>query len=670
MQDSSNTTNHLKNQSSPYLLQHASNPVDWFPWGKEAFQKAKLEDKMVFLSIGYSTCHWCHVMAHESFEDNEVANILNSEYVSIKVDREERPDIDEVYMNICQALTGSGGWPLTVIMTADKKPFFTGTYFPKHTLGTRIGLVELLFQISILWKNNRQGLLDQSTKIIEQIKKAKIYTSQEISNTKIIDDGYNYLKTTFDTKYGGFNDQPKFPSPHQLFFLLRYYKYSNDANALNMIETTLKSMYEGGIFDHVGYGFSRYSTDNKWLVPHFEKMLYDNALLIIAYCETYAATKNEIYRDVVSKIIEYIIRDMKSDQGAFYSAQDADSEGSEGKYYVFEYNELEKMFDGNEMEFLKSNYNITKDGNFDGKNILNKISVLKDISKLDSTIIKRLYDYRKKRVPPFLDTKILSSWNGFMIAALSTAGRVLDNKYVEYAIKAEEFIFSQMVDSEYKLYTSYKDLKLSCTGFLPDYANMTWGSIELYETTLDIKYLEHAIKLTQNMIRLFWDEKEMKFFMNEKNDSELPIRPIDEYDGAMPSGNSVAISNIIRLYNFTHDDDLKEIIDNVTKTFAQIAGKAPGAYLHYLSSLLLYTQPHRQVVLTGKNQKNLYHTINKEFMPFTTTIWYKGDKRQKDIIPDLANYILGDDLKAYVCENFICKNPISSEQELIDILFV
>lgn len=669
MKHSKNSVNnHLSSQSSPYLLQHADNPVDWYPWGNEAFEKAIDEDKMIFLSIGYSTCHWCHVMAHESFENTEVASILLRDYVAIKVDREERPDIDEVYMNVCQALTGNGGWPLTVIMSADRKPFFAGTYFPTHTYSQRIGLVELLEQISTLWHNERKSLLDQSKALTEHFIADESNQIQMTSNAKIIELAYSQLRQNFEPKYGGFSAQIKFPTPHNLFFLLRYYRYSNNADALKMVEKTLQSMYDGGIFDHIGYGFSRYSTDNKWLVPHFEKMLYDNALLIMAYCEAYTVTKNEIYRDVAQKIIEYIVDKMTSPDGAFYCALDADSEGIEGKYYVFSYDELEKLLSLDELNFLEKYYNVSKQGNFEGKNILNKIGTSKYIPSIENTVIKKLYQYREKRIPPFLDNKILSSWNGLMIGALSFAGRIIDKKYLEYAKSAAEFIFDNMVDDDFNLYTSFKEKHLSDTGFLPDYSNMVWGLLELYTSTLDTKHLERALNLTKKIIAKFWDEDKAKFFMNEKNSAELPMRPKDDYDGAMPSGNSVTITNFIKLYNLTYDDMIKSILDKSIDSFGSTLENSPSAYLHFVSALLLYTKPHRQIIITGKNQRKLYDNLVCKFTPFTTTILYEGDEAQIDIIPKLRNYNIDDDLKAYVCENFSCLNPITNEQELLDEL--
>ncbi|MCK5130306.1 MAG: thioredoxin domain-containing protein [Clostridiales bacterium] len=663
-----NHTSHLENQTSPYLQQHVYNPVDWYPWGDEAFKKAQDEDKMIFLSIGYSTCHWCHVMAHESFESDEVANILKDNYIAIKVDREERPDIDNVYMNVCQALTGGGGWPLTVIMTAEKKPFFAGTYFPKHTIQNRIGIIEVLMQIATLWNIERKALLEQSAVLMNHFNKMTTSKAQTQSNEFIFDTAYEALKTNFDKTYGGFSVQPKFPTPHNLLFLMRYSVSTGNKNALAMTETTLSSMYEGGIFDHVGYGFSRYATDSRWLIPHFEKMLYDNALLTIAYSEAYTLTGKVRYRDIAQKTLDYLLHDMKSPDGAFYAAQDADSEGVEGKYYVFSYTELAELLDAVELKLLKDTYNVTEHGNFEGNNILNKIGTSDKESTIEKQVIKKLYDYRQKRVPPFLDDKILASWNGLMIAALSTAGQTIDKKYLTYAEETTDFIFTHMVDDDYKLYTSYKDGKRSDSGFLQDYANMIWGLVALYKATRNITHLECAVMLCYKMILLFLDTKTMRFFMNEKDSEELPMRPKDDYDGAMPSGNSVAVMSMITLYNLTHDMKLKGIIDEAIKAFSHNVEKTPTAYMHYVSALLLYNTPHRQVVITGENQSALYEKIIKVFLPHTTVIYVDGSDRQQLLIPDVKNYPESDYLKAYVCEDYVCKYPITDEKVLMKLL--
>ncbi|HEX9062716.1 MAG TPA: thioredoxin domain-containing protein, partial [Clostridia bacterium] len=422
-------TNKLIAEKSPYLLQHAHNPVDWYPWGDEAFERAKREDKPIFLSIGYSTCHWCHVMERESFEDTEVAHLLNQNFVPIKVDREERPDVDNIYMTACQALTGSGGWPLTVFMSPDGKPFFTGTYFPKNDHARRPGLITILEKVSKSWKENKETLLSSGNRIVQELFADTQDEKWDISPDPI-HDAFLFLTRSFDRKYGGFGSAPKFPTPHNLLFLLRYWYNTKNARALEIVETTLESMYKGGIYDHIGHGFSRYSTDNKWLVPHFEKMLYDNALLAIAYTECYHATKKDFYKTIAKEISDYVLRDMTSPDGGFYSAEDADSEGIEGLFYVWTPDEIKEVLGEERGEIFCRNYDITFIGNFEGKSIPNLIKSV--IPQGDSKTIeeckKQLFLAREKRVHPFKDDKILTSWNGLMIAAMSSAGRIFKDE--------------------------------------------------------------------------------------------------------------------------------------------------------------------------------------------------------------------------------------------------
>ena len=465
--------NRLINESSPYLLQHANNPVDWYPWGQEAFEKAKAEDKPVFLSIGYSTCHWCHVMAHESFEDDGVAAVLNAGFVSVKVDREERPDVDEVYMSVCQAMTGSGGWPLTVIMTPEKKPFFAGTYLPRTAAYGRMGLIEILGRVSELWQTDRQVLTEQGKQIATALNaEAKRTPATQMDADAVIAAAQRDMVRAYDARRGGFSHAPKFPMPHYLQFLLCDWARRGDSASLAMVENTLEQMYFGGIFDHVGGGFARYATDSNWLVPHFEKMLYDNAGLLRTYAECYAATGKRIYRDVADKIAAYVLRDMQ-DSGGFYSAEDADSEGVEGKFYVWDYDELKAVLSADDLRFLETHYGVSPRGNFEGKNILTITDApMPDMPRADK-VLKRLYAIRIKRIPPFKDTKISASWNGMMIDALACAGMVLDEKaYIDSALKAADFVMGTMMDAEGLLCGICKDGQCGKHAFLADYANM------------------------------------------------------------------------------------------------------------------------------------------------------------------------------------------------------
>lgn len=668
----SNKTNRLAKQVSPYLLQHANNPVDWYPWGEEAFEKAKGADKPIFLSIGYSTCHWCHVMAHESFESEEVAKLLNSSFISIKVDREERPDIDEVYMNVCQAMTGSGGWPLTIFMTADKKPFYAGTYFPKITMYGRMGITELLSKISKIWKTDRQSLLQNSEKIRSFFTQSENEHNAKLDADKIIEKGYRHIESSFDKQYGGFSHSPKFPTPHYLLFLLKYSKAHKSKDALAMAEQTLDHMYRGGIFDHVGYGFSRYSTDHKWLVPHFEKMLYDNAMLLLTYCECYSATANPKYRDIIIKICTYLLRDMLSPDGGFYSAEDADSQGEEGKFYVFDYQELNSRFSQKEMLFLEEHYGVSKQGNFEGKNILNKISGGAQESELNDSVIAKLYEIRQKRVRPFLDTKISASWNGLMIEALIRAGVILRNlEYIESAKKAADFILQKMMGNS-ELFGIYKDGTRSSTGFLADYANIINALLAVYSATLEIKYLQKANSLAENMIALFWEKQEDRFYMAKKADEELFLRPKDEYDGAMPSGNASAIMCLTKLVNLTGNETFAQTLDSAIAAFADKSNTSPGSHVHFLSSLLIKSQPHRQIVLVSDKDNaqtlNTYQEITRSFLPFSTVIYYDKSSEMQTLFPELKQYKTTAPFAAYICENFACKSPVYSHEDLLNEL--
>jgi uncharacterized protein YyaL (SSP411 family) len=629
-------------------LQHAHNPVDWFPWGKEAFEKAKSEDKPIFLSIGYSTCHWCHVMERESFEDEEVADIINKHFVAIKVDREERPDIDHIYMSVCQALTGSGGWPLTVFMTPEAKPFFAGTYFPKYDRMGMSGLINILQQINKVWHTNREALLEASEKILKAIEKSyndpndnayetydKIYNSGIYD--QIIQDAFSQFSHSFDNKYGGFGSAPKFPTPHNLLFLLRYWYKTKDPFALEMVEKTLESMYKGGIYDHFGFGFSRYSTDRKWLVPHFEKMLYDNALIAIAYLETYQVTKNEKYADICREIFQYILRDMTSPQGGFYSAEDADSEGKEGKFYLWTIDEVKQILgDKDGTRFCKI-YNITSRGNFEGKNIPNLISekLLLDNNETDNIEFKdfikkcreKLFINREKRIHPYKDDKILTSWNGLMIAALSIAGRILrEVKYIAAAEKAVNFIFNNLIRKDGRLLARYHDGDASFPAYVDDYAFLIWGLIELYETTFKPDYLKKALKLNEDLIRFFWDDKNGGLFVYGSDSEKLITRPKEIYDGATPSGNSVSALNFFKLAKLTGQYQLEEKGEQLLKSFIKDIESYPAAHSYSLIALLFARSSSKEIVIVEPDVHN-------------DTFRYINDGKDYDTIDSINTFV-------------------------------
>jgi uncharacterized protein len=681
MKDVHKQSNRLVNEKSPYLLQHAYNPVDWFPWGEEAFDKAKKEDKPIFLSIGYSTCHWCHVMERESFEDNDVAEVLNQKYISIKVDREERPDIDHIYMTFCQAITGHGGWPLTIFMTPEKKPFFAGTYFPKRSKQGHSGLIDLLHKINNMWIKDKIRILQSSSEISKNVEKAVFITNKEEIGKKELQKTFEEFSYFFDSAYGGFGTAPKFPTPHTLSYLLRYWKVTKEKKALTMAEKTLESMYKGGIFDHIGFGFARYATDQKWLVPHFEKMLYDNALLAFVYTEAFQATGRPLYREVAEKIFAYILRDMTFIEGGFYSAEDADSEGVEGKFYVWDTDEVKKVVGEEDGNLYCSYYDIEPWGNFEGKSIPNlintKINDLENNPELTTNlnrIREKLFVYREKRVHPHKDDKILTSWNGLMIAALSYAGRVLDNeKYIVEAKKAVEFIEKKLTREDGRLLARYRDGEAAYIAYLDDYAFLIWGLLELYDAALEPIYLKKAVKLNEEMIRLFWDEINGGLYIYGSDGEQLIVRPKDIYDGALPSGNSVAALNMLKLSKITGDEELKEKAQAQFNAFGGNVKKNPNSYAFFMMALLFNSVPTKEIVIAGNKENEdtraMLEEINKRFLPMSTLVLNNGSeelyetaqfaKKQKKI---------KNSSTAYICDDFSCNEPTAAIEELVALL--
>ena len=575
--------NRLKNETSPYLLQHMNNPVDWWPWCDEAFAKAKAENKPVFLSIGYSTCHWCHVMAHESFEDAEVADVLNRYFVPVKVDKEDRPDIDSVYMSVCLALTGSGGWPMTIIMEHTGKPFFAGTYFPKRYRYGMPGLIELLEGINAQWQTDRQKLLDSAEKITVRLNAQSKKPLNHSDSDKLIKQGVAYFKSAFDRRYGGFGRAPKFPSPHNLLFLLEAYQNLHDRDCLEMAEKTLLSMAKGGIFDHIGFGFSRYSTDAKWLAPHFEKMLYDNALLIMAYTKAYEITRNPVYKTVTEKTILYIKREMTHPEGGFFSAQDADSDGVEGKYYVFTPREIVSTLGESDGQAFCELYDISESGNFEGKNIPNQIG-RPALNDSISRFLPTLYEYRKKRTSLHKDDKILTAWNALMIAALADAFSIFgDESYLEAAKRAAAFIETNLCENG-RVFTSFREGKRSGYGFLDDHAFYVYALLRLYHVTSEMQYLERAKRLAGKVAADFFDDRDGGFYLTGNYGEPLVARPKESYDGAIPSGNSVMTMNLVTLNLLT--GEYEDILDKQASFMISQAADSPAGYSFLLYSLL------------------------------------------------------------------------------------
>ncbi len=591
-------SNRLQYETSPYLLQHKENPVDWYPWCDEAFVRAKAEDKPIFLSIGYSACHWCHMLAHESFEDKEIADILNRYFISINVDKEERPDIDSVYMSVCQAFTGSGGWPTSIFMTADQKPFFAGTYFPKTSRGGMIGFKELLLAISDVWKSDRVSLLEQSDKIIKHLN----YNESKYSNAEIelTHSAVSVYSKIYDEKYGGFGRAPKFPTPHNLLFLLSYYERYKDKSCLQMAEYTLLQMYRGGMFDHIGFGFCRYSTDKKFLVPHFEKMLYDNALLILAYCKAYSVTNNSLYLEIAEKTADYILREMTSEDGGFFSAQDADSEGEEGKYYLFIPDEIMEILGETDGKEFNKYSDITSTGNFEGKSIPNLLNSDPN-NKSFEKFLPKLQQFRKNRYSLHLDDKILTSWNSLMIAAMCELYLVSKNEvYLNAAQKADGFIKKYLCKND-TLFVSFRDGKRGVKGFLDDYASYIFAHLCLYRATLDNSYLIRAKQMCDKVINDFSDNVG-GFYLYGNQSEELILRPKETYDGAIPSGNSLMTYNFVKLYHLTSNDKYKDLAEKQLNFISSKACEYPTNHAMFLVALLEYNEPPMKVTIVADDK--------------------------------------------------------------------
>ena len=648
--------NHLKNQTSPYLLQHADNPVDWYPWSEEAFTKARVEDKPVFLSIGYSTCHWCHVMAHESFEDLEIADILNKYYVSIKVDKEERPDIDSIYMAVCQAFTGSGGWPTSIFMTAEQKPFFAGTYFPKTARYGSIGFKELLLIIHQKWKNERDALVDSADKITAALNQHHVAASQ--AEGTLLDTALRWYEQNFDASFGGFGGAPKFPTPHNLLFLMQQYEKQGNRQALNMAEITLQKMYAGGLFDHIGYGFCRYSTDRYYLVPHFEKMLYDNALLILAYCKAYELTGESFYLEVAKKTASYILDEMTSPKEGFYSAQDADSDGEEGKYYVFTPEEIIELLGQADGTAFCERFGITKTGNFEGKSIPNLLHAKDLTDERFDCFLPTLREYRRGRTRLHTDDKILTAWNALMIAALCRLYRCSrDHRYLEAAKKAQGFIENSLFSQD-TLYVSFRDGKLGEHGFLDDYAGYIFALLSLYDATLEETFLRRAMQLTRETVTQYYDSEHGGFYLSGRDNETLLFRPKECYDGALPSGNSLITYVLVRLNALLPDYSTENILN---KQLAYMAGEAeqyPAGFSMFLMALSDFLEPSLLVTVVSNGE-------DLSDLPFVLP----SDAIVKVLERPLQEYkLLNNETTFYVCRKCSCLPPMNKRQFMMEIL--
>jgi len=682
--------NRLIKEKSPYLLQHAYNPVDWYPWGKEAFERAKTEDKPVFVSIGYSTCHWCHVMEKECFEDTEVAELMNRAFVCIKVDREERPDLDAAYMAVCQAMGRNCGWPLNVIMTPEKNPFFVASYIPKDNRYGSVGMVSLVPQIEELWRTRKSEMESIGMELKEQITAQTQAENQNQPDKTTLDDAYEQLFLRFDQENGGFGRAPKFPSPHNLLFLLRYWNKTKEKNAWTMVEKTLRAMRLGGIFDQVGFGFHRYSTDAQWLVPHFEKMLYDQALLALAYVEAYQASGAAKFKLTAKETLDYVLRELAAAEGGFYSAEDADSEGEEGKFYLWTKKEIEDALSMEDADLAAKLFTVKSEGNFfeppkgfSGKNILHFAAPLEELAA-DSyltmeelidrlgKIRNALFEEREKRVHPSKDDKVLSDWNGLMIAALARTGQVFgEQKYLEAATKTANFILKEMKTSDGKLYHSYAKNERAVSGFLDDYAFIVFGLIELYEAGFDEKYLQNAVDLTKSMIVQFWDNEKGGFFFTEKSADEAVPRLKQTYDGAAPSGNSVAFYNLLRLARLSGEVKFEEYAGKLLKAFSEEVNSQPLGHTFMLLGLEFALGPTFNVVLAGdpadKDTKAMIAALRKIYLPnLTVKMWIL--EKAKSAVPGAVYEKIDGKATAYVCRDQTCMPPTNSVDKLMELL--
>lgn len=691
------TPNFLISEKSPYLLQHAYNPVQWYPWGETAFERAKAENKPIFLSIGYSTCHWCHVMEKESFEYPDVARLMNETFICIKVDREERPDIDSVYMAVCQAITGRGGWPLTIFMTPSKEPFFAATYIPKTSRFGNVGMLDIIPHIANLWAQ-------QQGEILQSARELKAAVSSDVSQSltksrgtelkeKTLHKGYAQLFSSFDHEAGGFGKAPKFPSPHNLTFLLRYWYRTGNIDALTIVTKTLNSMHMGGLYDHIGFGFHRYSTDRNWLVPHFEKMLYDQAMLIIAYTEAFQVTDIEDYRCTAEEIIGYVLRDLCSAKGAFYCAEDADSEGMEGKFYLWKKDEIYEILPTEEADLVCKVYGVSSEGNYKEEvsgtatkqNILHLVKPLQEVAhelgltlnELKSKLEKSrqvLFARREKRVHPAKDDKVLADWNGLMIVALSKASRVFGRpEYAHTASKAANFVLREMSSTDGRLLHRYREGEASIAGFLEDYSFMVWGLLELYQATLDKVYLEQALRLNFLQMQDFMDANG-GFFHTSKESEALLFRSKEVYDGAIPSGNSVSVLNLLRLSRITGNTDLEEKAYASMKIFAGQVDAMPRGYCQFLHALDFALGPSLEVVIAGNKEdqgtKEILALTDRSFLP-NTVLLLKEDGSIEKLAPYTKD-MLSREGKAtiYVCQDYNCSMPTTDISEMMKMLKV
>ena len=664
--------NRLIHEKSPYLLQHAHNPVDWYPWGEQAFAAARRAGRPVFLSIGYSTCHWCHVMERESFEDAQAAGVLNSGFISIKVDREERPDIDAVYMAVCQAMTGSGGWPLTILMTPEQKPFWAGTYLPKYSRYGQPGLIDLLKRVSLLWRTEREQLLQAGDEIAAYIAQSGPGGAQA-PQPALLHTAAGQLRAAFDPADGGFGDAPKFPSPHNLLFLMNYARWEKSADTRSMAERTLTQMARGGLFDQVGGGFSRYSTDRRWLAPHFEKMLYDNALLAYAYLDAFSQDGRPCWETTARRTLDYVLRELTSPEGAFYCGQDADSGGEEGAYYLLTPQSVEQALGAQDAARFCRWYGITESGNFEGRSIANLLenTAYEQEPEGFGRLRERLLDFRRSRAALHRDDKVLTAWNALMIAALSKAYRTLgDARYLDAARRAAAFLHASLTGPDGRLWLRWRDGEAANMGQLDDYAFYAWALLELYAADFDAAHLEEAVSMMQTLQAHFWDGQEGGFFLTADDAERLITRPKEVYDGAMPSGNAAAGLVLERLWKLTGDPVWQTRADGQLAFLASKAQPYPAGHCFSLLAMGEALYPSRELVcatsgtvpdgLLALAERRRLHTLIKT--PSNAALLER-------LAPFTAAYPIPEDgALFYLCQNGACAAPAGSVQALVRLL--
>jgi uncharacterized protein YyaL (SSP411 family) len=674
-------TNRLIHETSPYLLQHAHNPVDWYPWSDEAFQKARAENKPILLSIGYSACHWCHVMERESFENEQIARLMNELFVNIKVDREERPDLDEIYMNAVQMMTGRGGWPMTMFLTPDGKPFYGGTYFPPEDRYNVPGFPKILRGVANAYHNQPQDVENSVDQILSRLKSmSRSAESAEPFDAGIIIRGAEQLAQAHDSRHGGFGQAPKFPNAGVYELFLRAYHRSKNPRFLDIITFTLTKMAEGGIYDHLGGGFHRYSVDEKWLVPHFEKMLYDNAQLVRIYAQVYQITGEPRFKHVVEETVEYILREMFQPQGGFYSTQDADSEGVEGKFFVWSPDELKNILGEETAEMFSRIYDVTEAGNFEHENILHPILTPEQASKyfnrgvdeilsVLSDAKRKLFAHREKRIKPFRDEKLITAWNGLMLSGLAEAIKITGNAdHRQAAMRTVEFIFSQMFHDGRLLHT-YKDGVAKILGYLDDYAFLAVGLLDLFEATFDRSLLGRARQLADIMVAEFWDDKDGAFFYTGKSHEQLISRAKPAFDASVPSGNSMAAQLLLRLYHYSNHEDFLKKAETVLRSYRDAMAAQPFGLAHMLGALDFYLAQPKEIVIVGEPNDpatvELLNGVHSHFLPNSTLQWVRPDESLDNIAPLLKGKSqVNGKATAYVCHSFTCSAPVTTWEDL------